>query len=441
MKLAEEERASPSDSAAPMEETPFFGLRARSMSAEYDYGSFAPYMAACHNQRIRPSADALIRAELGCSRLVVQGDGNHAFGNLELKTLILMLTENGGTQLSKFTVLDVSECKLGPSAALLIAKLLKHPRCVLEEVNLSYQPIGPEGGRAIAEAIPHCTTMNVLTLHTCDLQASGAQAVIDLISNGRFAHNLKKIDLQNNFIGYHRSRELEVLCLEQGIDIDLNGNRVVDEILNAITHGIGFVLCLIGSVCIGVEIHDKPNYYSLGVFPYCVSINVLFLSSCLYHSFHALGRTVNRIFCILDHAGIYGMIAGSYTPFLVILMHDVWWSPYFLALIWTVAALGTFFTILYDGPMKMHIENAFYLIMGWGCVSWIHEAYVRLAPGGFALLVAGGVLYSLGVPWFVKDGHTAGIPDHVVWHMFVLAACTCHFYCIFEYVLRRPVMS
>jgi len=319
-----------------------------------------------------------------------------------------------------------------------VAKVLQHPRCALEVLDLSFQSPGPEGAQSIVEGLRKCRTLRTLRMHSCKLATSGSKAFVDLLSAGRGAHSLSTLDLQNNFIKYAECHSLYKHAEEQGIELLLQGNRVMDEVLNAVTHGSGFVLSVLGSVYMFWAVEEKPSYYLHGVIPYCLSMNVLFLSSCLYHSFHALGRTVNLIFCILDHTGIYALIAGTYTPLLVILLHDVWSSPYYLCAIWLMALGGVAFTTFYHGPMKMHIENLVYLFMGWFCLAFIHEVYARLELAGFALLVAGGVLYTLGVPWFVKDGHTFGLPDHVIWHLFVLAACGCHFALIYRYIVLLP---
>jgi len=419
-------------SAVRSERVPLLGMAAGSGGCN---GGLPGYLATCQDTRILPSADALIRLELGCKTLRVEPDAERNFGNLELRALVSLLEEEDGARLSGFTTLDLSHARLGTSGALLVGRVLQHPRCQLEELNLSFQAVGPEGAAAIAEGARVCKTLHRLRMHTCKLATLGSKAFVELLAEGRGAHSLNFLDLQNNFVEYSECHALYKLAEEQDLELILQGNRVMDEVFNAITHGFGFLLCVVGSLYMYWAVQDKPTYYLHGVLPYCVAMNVLFLSSCLYHSFHALGRTVNLIFCILDHAGIYGLIAGTYTPFLVILFHGDWWAPYFLCAIWGMAVSGMVFTTCYEGPMKMHIENLFYLVMGWVCVCWVPEAYARLEFPGFALLFSGGVLYTLGVPWFVKDGHTVGLPDHVIWHIFVLAACCCHFFCVYWYIV------
>jgi len=391
------------------------------------------YYSTCQDQRIYPCADALIRLETGSPILLVQADADRNFGNLELKALATLLQADNGAKLKTFTSLDLSRCKLGVSAGLLIAELLRHPQCIIEDLNLSFQPIGVEGAAAIAQGVRDCKTLRRLRMKNCWLKDAGAQAFVDMMAEG--ADHLDYLDLQNNLIEYPMCRELHGFATQQGVELQLQGNRVMDEVWNAITHGSGFVMCIVGTVFMGIAIKDKPAYYAWGVVPYCISLLVLFMSSCLYHSFHAMGRVVNKIFCNLDHSGIYCLIAGTYTPFLTILLHDLWWSRYFLWLIWTLAAAGMVFTVKYEGEYKLHIENTFYLALGWSIMVFVDQVHKRLEPAGFNLLAGGGVLYSLGVPWFVKDGHTFGFPDHVTWHLFVLAAASCHFVCIFKYIV------
>lgn len=364
-----------------------------------------------------------------------------------MRALVHLLELGDGSRLANFKMLDVKQCCLGTGGVLLIGRLLCHPKCCFEEVDLSFQNVGVEGAKAIAEGIRKLKTLRVLHMHTCRLGREGGQVLLDLLQevvhSGHdgwegmvgTSHTLRKLDLQNNLLGTEVSTRLQELADDQDIEVVLFGNRVMSEILNAVTHGLGFVFAIAGTVILGIGATGKEDHYKVAIGIYCASLLFLFLSSMLYHSFFALGPTVNRIFEFFDHVAIYCLIAGSYTPFLLITFHGKLWAQILLAVMWVLALFGASLTMLYNGPHKVHVENCLYLVMGWLICFFVADVIDAIGRQGFYWLLAGGVLYTLGVPWFLKDGKTLGIPDHTIWHMFVLAAAIAHFLCIYWYVV------
>lgn len=179
----------------------------------------------------------------------------------------------------------------------------------------------------------------------------------------------------------------------------------------------------------------QRRYWSCLV--YCLSLCTLYLSSTLYHSFFTLKAT-KRIFQIFDHAAIFLLIAGTYTPFLAILFPDrEIWSVYLLAFLWMVCAFGIGLTAFFHGPSKQHILLALYLSMGWAILLCISDVIARLDPMGLRWLIIGGLCYTGGVPFFIKDGHM----DHAVWHLFVLAGSICHWIGIYCYLIPVGLSS
>jgi hemolysin III len=418
---------------------PLLGALAGSKLDGHAARAFQNYLATCRDYQVKPCADAIIGLQSDCERLAIEVDSLHPFGNLEVCTLATLLEEGDGSNLGRLRMLNLSKCRLGLSGVLVVARLLANPQCKLEELDLSWQRLGSNGARALVGALRASSTLRKLRICNCMLSSKAGECFVELLQSGMESTPLKILDMQSNLLGYQMCHTLYKLAAEQGIDVCLDGNRVFDEVLNAVTHGIGFVLSIHGNVFMGSEIRDKPEYYAYGLVPFCIAMIALFLSSTLYHSFHALGRTVNRIFCILDHTAIYLLIAGSFNPLLVVILHDLWWSHYVLAGTWAIAVVGIIFTIRYEGPLKMHIENFLYLAMGWSVVPYVGVVFERLPNMAIGLLAAGGLMYTLGVPWFVKDGHTLGFPDHVIWHIFVLLACACHFFLFYWYVaLKMP---
>ena len=246
----------------------------------------------------------------------------------------------------------------------------------------------------------------------------------------------------------------------ESLKLVLKGNRVLDEVLNASSHFFGLVLVIIGAIFMGVEVADQNNAwelrhhgqvyhglevdrgpYTTSAVIYLVSLAVLYLSSTLYHATFAMGDTIVDIFTILDHSAIYLLIAGTYTPFLSIVFPDkTVYSVGLLGFLWTMAFTGIALAAFYKGPFKVGMMIGSYVGMGWACVICSREMVERMSPEpmGLYLLVAGGIFYTAGVPFNVRDGRFCGLPDHTIWHFFVIGGSMCHFYAIFYYLLPFP---
>jgi len=236
-------------------------------------------------------------------------------------------------------------------------------------------------------------------------------------------------------------QRLQMAAQAAGVVINLLGNRVLDEVLNAVTHGLGEMLVLYGCYVMHHALKGKPDYVRSSVVVYLISLNVLYTCSTLYHSFFALGRSTVHIFELLDFSGIFILIAGSYTPFLGILFHGQTWARMLLGGMWMTALSGILTAMFYHGPYQIAIRLSFYIGMGWTALTCVNRIMQKVGTRGTVLLVSGGVLYTAGVPFFVKNGHTWGFPDHSIWHLFVICASVCHFICILNHVVHRDQPS
>ncbi|MBW3698412.1 hemolysin III family protein [Vibrio sp. T187] len=204
---------------------------------------------------------------------------------------------------------------------------------------------------------------------------------------------------------------------------------VVEERANAITHGLGVVLGIVGLILLLVRAFDYDadvlTFTSLSV--YGASIILLFLASTLYHSITT--AKTKRLLKTLDHCAIYLLIAGSYTPFLLVSLR----TPLaigLMAVIWAIAVIGIVMKIAFVYRFKK-MSLVTYLTMGWLSLIVIYQLAVSIELGGLILLAVGGVIYSLGVIFYVAKR----IPyNHAIWHLFVLAGCACHFLAIYLYV-------
>lgn len=147
---------------------------------------------------------------------------------------------------------------------------------------------------------------------------------------------------------------------------------------------------------------------------------ILYASSAIYHSLpHSRAK---KIFQILDHAAIFLLIAGTYTPFTLSVLQGAWgWTLF--GLIWGLAVVGVIMKVIHtDGTSKLSI--ALYLAMGWLAVFAVRPLYYSMPAWGLFWILAGGIMYSAGVAFFAYDHK--GKYNHFIWHLFVLAGTTCH---------------
>ncbi len=206
-----------------------------------------------------------------------------------------------------------------------------------------------------------------------------------------------------------------------------------EELASSITHGIGFFLSIAGLVVLMVIAVTRGHaIHVVSCAVYGSTLILLYLSSTLYHSFY--GRRVahvKRIFRIFDHSAIFLLIAGSYTPFTLVVLRGAWgWSLF--GAVWTIAIVGI---VLMSINLEGHtaIFTVLYVVMGWMVVIGIRPLIAALAPGGLRWLIAGGLFYTGGIAFFAMRRAYA----HAVWHLFVMAGSLCHFFAVLRYVLPR----
>ncbi|MFV0488069.1 MAG: PAQR family membrane homeostasis protein TrhA [Vibrio fluvialis] len=204
---------------------------------------------------------------------------------------------------------------------------------------------------------------------------------------------------------------------------------VKEEVANAISHGVGLILGIVGLVLLLVKAvdHRADALTIVSMSIYGGSMIALFLASTLYHAIPH--QNAKRWLKTFDHCAIYLLIAGSYTPFLLVSLR----TPLAFGLmivIWSIALIGIIMKIAFVYRFK-RLSLVTYLTMGWLSLIVIYQLARNLDVGGLTLLAAGGVVYSLGVIFYVAKR----IPyNHAIWHAFVLAGCACHFLAIYLYI-------
>ena len=202
-----------------------------------------------------------------------------------------------------------------------------------------------------------------------------------------------------------------------------------EEIANSVTHGLGAALAVAAlSVLVTFAGLFGDAWRVVGFSIYGASLVLLYLFSTLYHAFQ--NPRVKAIFRVLDHAAIFLLIAGSYTPFTLVTMRGAWgWTMF--GVIWACAAVGIVTTVAFMNAPKW-VTAMIYVAMGWLAIIAIKPLVAALPMGGVVLLAAGGLSYTGGVVFYVWER----LPfNHAVWHLFVLGGSTCHFFCMVFYVL------
>ena len=197
-----------------------------------------------------------------------------------------------------------------------------------------------------------------------------------------------------------------------------------EEIANALTHGLGAILALGALVLLVVFASIYGNGWHIVSFTiFGTTLVILYLASTLYHSItHPNAKFLFRKF---DHMSIFLLIAGTYTPFCLALLRG-WIGWTILGLIWTCAILGIVLKAFFTGKKEL-LSTLLYVLMGWVGMIAVKPLHEAMSIQGFILLVMGGVFYTAGTFFFVKDKIRY---YHSLWHLFVLAGSVSHFFSV-----------
>jgi hemolysin III len=209
----------------------------------------------------------------------------------------------------------------------------------------------------------------------------------------------------------------------------LAGYSPREEVANVATHAVGAVLSVAGLVAMLVlAAHFGDAWHVVTAAVFGVMLTFLYTASSVYHAVSA--PKAKHLAKIVDHAGIYLLIAGTYTPFTLVTLRGPWGWGLFAA-VWALAVAGIALEAFWVYRPKW-LSAAVFLAMGWMVMLASRQLFAALPPGGLALLVAGGLFYSLGTIFYVMKR----LPyHHAVWHGFVLAGSVCHFFAVALYVI------
>jgi len=202
---------------------------------------------------------------------------------------------------------------------------------------------------------------------------------------------------------------------------------VSEEAAHALTHGLGLVGSIGALVTLVIAACLRGDaWHIVGVSIFGATLVLLYAASTVYHG--SRSPRVKRLFQRFDHAAIFLLIAGSYTPFTLVSLRGSWgWT--LLAIVWGLAILGIALEV---AVRTRRISVALHLTMGWLIVIAVEPLARSLHPDGLLLLALGGMAYTLGVVFYAWQR----LPyNHAVWHLFVMAGSACHFACVLGYVI------
>lgn len=203
--------------------------------------------------------------------------------------------------------------------------------------------------------------------------------------------------------------------------------RLADEIANSVTHGVGLLLSLIGLPVLILATTARGDVMNVvGASVFGGTLVALYAASTMYHA--APPTRVKNVLRKLDHVAIFLLIAGTYTPFTFGVLRGAWgWTLF--GIVWTLAACGIFCKVLL-GTRFQNASTVFYLAMGWLIVVAARPMMLHMESAGLWLIAAGGLCYTGGVVFFVRDHRRY---HHAVWHLFVMGGSACHFVAVLRY--------
>ena len=209
----------------------------------------------------------------------------------------------------------------------------------------------------------------------------------------------------------------------------VNNFSFVEEVWNSITHGVGFLLSIAALIILlTYSSVESSTIVMFSVVIYGTTLIILYGSSTLYHGITNI--KVKRLLQKFDHSAIYFLIAGTYTPILLVAIGGVeGWTIFTIE--WSVAIVGIMLKFLYPGRFEV-LSLVAYVIMGWLVVVIFETFKNSIDPAGFWLIVAGGVTYTAGIIFYVKDDIRY---FHTIWHFFVMLGSLLHFFAVLLYVI------
>lgn len=337
--------------------------------------------------------------------------------------------------------LDLSGLRLGSISALLVAEVIRSCS-YLRILHLGRNVFRDEGVTMIVGALKGNRNIEKLDLRSNRISSHGALKIARLLEDKNVGKALSELIFFNNHMMQQGVDAITDACEARNIAVQLDGNHIMAEALNSITHGTGLVASVIASAAMleEAEKFQVPLRLYASIIVFSFSLCCMFASSCFYHSFFRTYRA-KEVLKVMDHCSIFLLIAGTYTP---ILFKFIWSpdhphsvvGPLLFYLVWGLAIVGISMSARAFGKLtpSRRIRVGLALAMGWLIVFSVRLLWQRMPYDCLVLLVLGGLAYTLGVPFYVK-GHEVSM-YHVVWHISVMVGAGLHYTMVLRYVVR-----
>ena len=201
-----------------------------------------------------------------------------------------------------------------------------------------------------------------------------------------------------------------------------------EEIANSMSHGLGLLAALVGTpILVYAAARNGNGSFVVGAIVFCATIIMLYFASSVYHGLPA-GKA-KRAFRVFDHSAIFFLIAGTYTPFTLGVLHGPWgWSLF--GVVWGIALIGILLKAFYR-TARPKLFTSLYLMMGWVAIVAIHPFFEKMQTAGLVMLLAGGLFYTVGVVFYATDSRLKY--GHLIWHFFVMSGTLCHYFTVLWY--------
>lgn len=202
-----------------------------------------------------------------------------------------------------------------------------------------------------------------------------------------------------------------------------------EEVANTVTHGVGVVLSIAGlALLVSLAALRGDVWHITSVAIFGVTLVVAYSTSTIYHALRS--ERAKRIMRKFDHAAIFLLIAGTYTPFALVSLRGAWgWSLF--GVVWGLCGVGIILKFFLAGKFRV-LSTLIYVLTGWLIVVAIRPLAQNVPSGGVWLLIAGGVCYTGGTAFYLWKSLRF---HHAIWHLFVLAGSVCHFFSVLRYVV------
>ena len=354
-------------------------------------------------------------------------------------------------EMHPITHLDISPYGVaGENGGSLLKTLLTH-NSTITHLDVCASNVDARTAEAIAEALQENTTLINLHLEDNTLGQDGAENLARGLLTAKETTALLELNVNHTASTFHgvtdilnAVREVNAHRAEiagEGnepalLEVDTDRNFTKEEIANSVSHGIGVILALFGGSFLLPKAYARSEKDGLACTVFILSMLTCYISSSLYHGMFTLKR-VQKILKILDHSAIYLLIAGTYTPMVLINFEGVPYGNYLLLLQWVVAFVGIV-TKSFDASREeiQAFELTLFALMGWSALFFLpqllqEEEYFR------NLAVLGGCMYTFGIFFFIRGDIWPMY--HAVWHLFVMAGGLCHFLAIYHTVQTLPI--